>query len=79
MSTKQDSLTGAIYTTINNDSGSLKTGFRVGVGDEIRILSEARKRFVTYVMGNEPNVHACFKGQGAVPVGMVEFMWAPKT
>ncbi len=60
-------------TVENDDNGSLVTGSRrLAVGDRVRIAGEARVRTVTYVMGSErKGWRACFKGQGALPVGTV--------
>lgn len=55
--------------TNNNDTGSLLIPVSFKVGDTIRIKGENKTRTITYKMGN----HACTKGQGAFPVGEVEF------
>lgn len=76
-----------IYTT-NNDDGSLRVGLSAGPnriwrnGDKIQILGEGSKvRTATYVMGGKDvdggklgeKVHLCFKDQGKVPTGIVQF------
>jgi hypothetical protein len=59
----------------NDDHGSLFTGkVQLKQGATILIKDEGRERTVTYVMGSERNGwHACFKNQGAVPVGEIEW------
>jgi hypothetical protein len=39
----------------------------------IEIRGENKRRRVTYVMGSVGNWHVTFKGQGAVPEGLVEW------
>src|SRR5438874_12795892 len=60
-------------TTHNNDNGSLYTAsLHLEVGDKVQLSGETRARSVTYVMGSDrKGWRACFKGQGAVPVGPV--------
>jgi predicted RNase H-like nuclease len=60
---------------VNDDNGSLNCGeYRLAEGDLIEIEGEARTRRVTYVMGStRKGWRACFRGQGAVPVG--EIAW----
>ncbi len=66
-------------TDNNRDNGSLDTGaVQPRVGDEVWIVGEATPRRVTYVMGSVRNGwHACFRGQGAVPTGRVEWELHP--
>ena len=61
--------------TTNDDNGSLRTGgLQLKVGSVIEILGEDRERTVTYVMGSDRNGwRACFRNQGAVPVGHLEW------
>ncbi|MEI7837863.1 MAG: hypothetical protein WCK05_15790, partial [Planctomycetota bacterium] len=61
--------------THNDDTGSLYTGaLKVELGNLIRIEGEGRDRRVTNVMGStQKGWRACFKGQGAVPVGTVSW------
>lgn len=65
--------------TTNNDKGSLKVGLSAGgkvwaIGDKLAIDGEGAKvRTVTFVMGKGEKTHLCFKGQGEVPMGEVEF------
>ena len=60
-------------TEDNRDNGALHTGaLRASIGDQIQIEGEAGPRRVTYTMGSQnKGWHACFKGQGAVPLGRV--------
>src|SRR5271155_2714524 len=62
-------------TEDNRDTGSLDTGpIEPRVGDRVLIAAEAAPRTVTYVMGSPARGwHACFRGQGAVPRGRVEW------
>jgi hypothetical protein len=61
-------------TSLNRDTGSLPTGtIRLEVGDVIEIRSEGRERRVTYAMGSAGRWYACFKGQGAVPIGQLDW------
>jgi predicted RNase H-like nuclease len=62
-------------STENDDNGSLYTGReRLEVGTLVEIAGEDRVRRVTYVMGSDAKGwRACFKGQGAVPVGTVQW------
>lgn len=61
--------------TPNDDNGSLFTGDqRLDAGELVRIAGEGKVRRVTYVMGSaKKGWRACFKGQGALPVGAVEW------
>ncbi|MBF0107021.1 MAG: hypothetical protein HQM16_17060 [Deltaproteobacteria bacterium] len=60
--------------THNDDTGSLHTGVKLSVGDVIEIEGENKHRTVTYVMGSDAKGwRACFKGQGALPVGPLEW------
>lgn len=62
------------FSTNNNDTGSLKVpGVALEVGDEIVIEGEARPRTITYIMGRNGTQHACCKGTGPMPTGMVRF------
>lgn len=60
-------------TVENDDTGSLVTArHRLNVGDLLQIDGESKIRRVTYVMGSDRNGwRACFKRQGALPVGTV--------
>lgn len=67
-----------MFKAINNDEGSLKVGISAGdhvwaIGQTIRILGENKTRKVTYMMGEGEKKHLCFKGQGKVEVGEVEY------
>ena len=62
----------------NRDEGSLKVGLTAGdkkwnEGDKIQILGEAKVRTVTFVMGKGDKTCLCFKGQGKVPTGDVQY------
>ena len=65
--------------TTSNDTGSLKVGTTAGdhvwtKGDRLQILGEAKVRTVTFVMGNPgEKLHLCFKSQGIVPTGELEY------
>lgn len=62
----------------NDDNGSLRTGaYRLEVGDLVEFPKNNKLLRVTYVMGSErKGWHACFKGQGALPLGEVTWQLA---
>ena len=65
---------GRAFQTVNNDTGSLRTGdVRLEVGHKVRIEGETKTRTVTYVAGSPGRFHAYFKHQGAVPLGQVRW------
>jgi len=66
--------------TNNDDNGSLFTSkLKLQVGQTIRIHGEAWVRTVTYVMGSDrKGWRACFRGQGSVPTGEVEWETAER-
>ncbi|WP_242392211.1 DUF429 domain-containing protein [Anaeromyxobacter oryzisoli] len=65
---------GTAFETINNDTGSLRTGdVRLEVGQAVRIEGETKTRIVTYIAGSPGRFHAYFKNQGAVPLGKVRW------
>lgn len=65
---------GKAFETINNDTGSLRTGdVRLEVGQAVRIEGETKTRIVTHVAGSPGRFHAYFKHQGAVPLGNVRW------
>jgi hypothetical protein len=59
----------------NNDNGSLLTeDVHLDIGARIRMRGERHDRTVTNVMGSNRNGwRACFRDQGAVPTGSVEW------
>lgn len=63
------------HSTESRDSGSLKTaGEKLAVGDTIQIEGESTIRRVTHVMGSEKKGwFATFRGQGAVPQGVLRW------
>ena len=65
-----------MFTTENNDTGSLKVGTTAGdhvweVGQSFQIEEKVYK--VSYIMGKEAKMHLCCKGCGPLPVGAVEY------
>jgi hypothetical protein len=61
-------------TVQNNDTGSLHVGnVEISVGSEIQIEGEGKTRKVTYLMGKGEKTHACCKGSGPFPEGLVTF------
>ena len=58
----------------NDDNGSLFIGtLPISVGARIRIAGEPKERTVTFVIKSKRGHRLCFRGQGAVPVGVVEW------
>jgi hypothetical protein len=61
-------------TTQNNDTGSLLIGaVEAKVGDVLFIDGETKGRPITYLMGKGAKQHACCKGSGPFPTGLVSF------
>lgn len=61
-------------TVNNNDTGSLLIGsVEAKVGDTLFIEGEGKGRTITYLMGKGEKQHACCKGSGPFPEGLVTF------
>lgn len=64
-------------TNNDRDTGSLKVGTTAGdhewaAGQKIKIAGD-KVRTITFVMGQGEKTHLCFKTQGPVPKGVVEY------